>query len=87
MINTAIPDSGDTMPQMISLIPIQVFTLVEATHFSLVEGVGDGPVIGAGVQLISDTTDNAMIYTIDITQDEALSGTERMILAKTKRMM
>ena len=31
-----------------------------------------------------DTTDNAMIYTIDITQDEALSGTERMILAKTK---
>ena len=31
-----------------------------------------------------DTTDNAMIYTIDITQDEALSGTKRMILAKTK---
>ena len=26
-----------------------------------------------------------MIHTIDITQDEALSGTERLILAKTKR--
>lgn len=31
-----------------------------------------------------DSTDNARIYTIDITSDEALSGTERMIRAKTQ---
>ena len=46
MINTVIPDSRNTMLQMISLI------LVEATLSSLAEGAGDGPVIGAGVQLI-----------------------------------
>lgn len=31
-----------------------------------------------------DTTNNSWIYTIDITHDEALSGTERIIRARTK---
>jgi DnaJ-class molecular chaperone len=31
-----------------------------------------------------DTTDNSWIYTIDISRDEALSGTERIIRARTQ---